>query len=175
MGQALREIAQAIAQGDGPRAVDLVFLLDVSGSMDNNIRAVADNLVDLMDYLRTRGYDATFGVVKFKVSTIRIFPQTRDAERLRRLLDNFQVGGDERALDAVAKAVRKVRFRENVERRFVLITDEPLKGTSSFDEILSLVRAEKIVVDVIGLNDPQHRQLATRTGGTWHLIPGEGG
>jgi hypothetical protein len=175
IGRSLREIAEAVAKGDGPRAVDVVFLLDLSGSMDNNIRAVADNLVGTMDYLRRRGYDVTFGVVKFKVSTIRVFPQTRDAERLRRLLDNFQVGGDERALDAITKAVRKVRFRENVERRLILVTDEPLKGTGTFNDILALVRAEKIVVDVIGLNDLEHRQLAAQTGGTWHPIPGEDG
>lgn len=173
MGRSLREIVQTIVGGSGPRAVDVVFLLDVSGSMDNNIRAVADHLVQMMTFLREHGYDVTFGAVRFKVTTIRIFPQTRDAERLRRLLENFQVGGDEYALDALEKAARKVQFREGVERRFVLVTDEPLKGTVSFDAVLSLLRAERIVVDVIGLNDPLHRQLASQTGGTWHPIPGE--
>lgn len=173
MGRSLREIAQTIVGGNGPRAVDVVFLLDVSGSMDNNIRAVAAHLVQMMAYLQERGYDATFGVVRFKVTTIRIFPQTRDAERLRRLLESFQVGGDEYALDALEKAARKVQFREGVERRFILITDEPLKGTVSFEAVLSLLRAERIVVDVVGLNDTLHRQLASQTGGTWHPIPGE--
>ncbi|MBM3215818.1 VWA domain-containing protein [Candidatus Poribacteria bacterium] len=173
IGKALKGIAEAVADGSGPHAVDIVFLLDSSGSMDNNIHAVADNLAAMMDYLQRKGYDATFGVVKFKVSTIRIFPQSRDAARLKRLLESFQVGGDERALDAIDKAVKKVRFRNNVERRLVLVTDEPLTGASTLDATIGLARQSGIVVDVIGLGTEQHRSLARRTGGEWYGIPGE--
>ncbi|MDA1193448.1 MAG: VWA domain-containing protein [Candidatus Poribacteria bacterium] len=174
IGQALTRISDAATSGDGPRSVDIVFLLDISGSMENNIMAISENLVQMMNQLNAKGYDATFGVVKFAVVTIKVFPQSRDATRFVRLLENMQVGGDERALDALVKAADKVQFRGgDVSRRFVLVTDEPLKGSSgSLTSVIPLLQRSGIVVDVIGLDIPEHRLLARATGGTWFLIPG---
>ncbi|GIX07009.1 MAG: hypothetical protein KatS3mg115_1412 [Candidatus Poribacteria bacterium] len=172
IGNALRQIAGQVTSGGGPEAVDIVFLLDVSGSMENNIHAVADNLEMMMRSFQEKGYDATFGVVKFAVVTVRVFPQTRDASRYERLLKNMKVGGDERALDAIQQALEKVRFRSNAQHRFVLITDEPLKGSASVLELLPRLRQANVVVDVIGIDVPDHRLLASGTGGLWFLIPG---
>jgi Mg-chelatase subunit ChlD len=173
IARALQSIAEAASSGTGPRAVDIVFLLDVSGSMENNIRAVGENLLAMMNRLAGRGYDATFGVVKFAVVTMRVFPQSRDVSRYERLLASIQCGGDERALDALDKAVRKVEFRDGVQRRFVLITDEPLKGSRPLSDLLATIRSERIIVDVIGRNIRDHWVLAHQTGGTWHRIPGD--
>jgi outer membrane biosynthesis protein TonB len=173
IGQAMSGIARAAAGGSASRAVDIVFLLDLSGSMENNLRALGQNLAGMMAELQSRDTDATFGIVKFKRALFVLFPQTTDVEAYERLLQNLSVGGDEHALDAMDRAATKVKFRPAVQRRFVLITDEPLKGDPPLAQLLTRLISENIVVDVIGLNIPEHRILARRTGGTWHRIPGD--
>ncbi len=173
VGEALQEIAESVG-GKEARPADIVFLLDLSASMADNIRAVKENLSAMAQELKRRQVDATFGVVKFKAAKFLVFPQSADIARYERLLANVKVGGTERALTALHRAMEKVKFRADVERRFILITDEPLQGAPSFTEVLSALMRRGIVVDVIGLDIPQHRLLARGTGGLWHLIPGGG-
>ncbi len=173
IGEAMSRIARAAAGGSASRSVDIVFLLDLSGSMENNLRALGQNLSGMMQELQSRDTDATFGIVKFKRALFVLFKQTTDVEAYERLLRNLSVGGDEHALDAMDRAATKVKFRPDAQRRFVLITDEPLKGDPPLAQLLPRLIGEGIVVDVIGLNDPGHRILARRTGGTWHRIPGD--
>ena len=173
IGEALQVIAESVG-GKEARPADIVFLLDLSGSMANNIHAVRANLSAMSQELKRRKVDATFGVVKFKVTKFLVFPQSTDIAQYERLLANVKVGGNEHALTALHRAMEKVKFRADVERRFILITDEPLEGAPSFTEILPALMRRKIVVDVIGLDIPQHRLLARGTRGLWHLIPGDG-
>ena len=141
--------------------------------MENNLRALGQNLSSMMEELQRRDADATFGIVKFKRVLFRLFPQSTDVAAYERLLQNLSVGGDEHALDALDRAATKVKFRPGVQRRFVLITDEPLKGDPPLARLLPRLISENIVVDVIGLNIRDHRMLARATGGTWHRIPGD--
>ena len=173
MGGALRAIAEVATSGEGPSAVDIVFLLDVSGSMENNVRAVGENVSMMMAELTRRGSDATFGVVKFAIVTIRVFKQTRDPRSVENLLANLKIGGDERALTALVKAATRVHFRAGVQRRFILVTDEPLRGAPALPDVLEVLRSHDVIVDVIGLDIAEHRLLARATGGAWYKIPGE--
>lgn len=141
--------------------------------MENNLRAVGENLSAMMAELRKRETDATFGVVKFKSVLFLVFPQTTDVAQYERLMGNLRVGGDERALDALSRAAAKVAFRPDTQRRFVLVTDEPLKGEPPLAQLLPRLIEARIIVDVIGLDIRDHRMLARATGGTWHRIPGD--
>ena len=168
---ALQKIAQS-AGGEEAAPTDIVFLLDLSGSMENNIRAVGESLSMIARRLQERGVDATFGVVTFKVAKLVVFPQKTDIAAYERLLAIQKVGGNEHALSALRRAMEKVKFRPQTQRRFILITDEPLEGKPPFVELLPALMRSGIVVDVIGLDIPQHRLLARSTGGLWLLIPG---
>jgi len=173
IGRALTSIARAASGGAQSRAVDVVFLLDLSGSMQNNLRAVGESLSLMMTQLRNREIDATFGVVKFKSALFLVFPQTADITAYERLLANLRVGGDELALNALSRAAEKVQFRPHAQRRFVLVTDEPLKGEPPLAQLVPQLIKARIVVDVIGLDVRDHKMLARATGGTWHRIPGD--
>ena len=141
--------------------------------MENNLRAVGESLSTMMSELQSRDADATFGVVKFKSVLFLVFPQSADVTQYERLLANLRVGGDELALDALSRAVEKVEFRPDAQHRFVLVTDEPLKGDPPLARVLPRLIAANIIVDVIGLDVRDHRMLARATGGTWHRIPGD--
>ena len=175
MGEALEGIAESVADSKTETAVDLVFLLDISGSMIDNIRAVGRQLNRMVTVFEETGVDFTLGIVIFRYlegDTI-IHPQTRDSEKYKRLLTSHVVAaaGDERAHNAIIKTIRRVNFREGVNRRFILVTDEPSKGSYTLPEVLAQCFQNNIIVDVIGINHTTHRALTTKTGGLWFPIP----
>ena len=147
MGEALEGIAESVADSRIETAVDLVFLLDISGSMIDNIRAVGRQLNRMVSVFEEKGVDFTLGIVIFRYlegDTI-IHPQTRDPEKYKRLLTSHVVAaaGDERAHNAIIKTIRRVNFREDVDRRFILVTDEASKGSYTLTRGVSTVFSEQ--------------------------------
>ncbi|MCY4401701.1 MAG: VWA domain-containing protein [Candidatus Poribacteria bacterium] len=175
MGEALEGIAESVADSETDSIVDIVFLLDISGSMIDNIRAVGRQLSQMATVFEEKGIDFRLGIVIFRYlegDTI-IHQPTWDVERYKRLLTTHVVAaaGDERAHNAIIKAIRRVKFRDEADRRFVLVTDEASKGSYTLLDILRQCQQNRITVDVIGINHMTHRALTTKTGGLWYPIP----
>lgn len=175
MGEALTGIAESISDTDPDSAVDIIFLLDISGSMIDNIRAVGRQLITMVSVFEEKGIDFKLGIVIFRYlegDTITHQP-TRDVERYKQLLTTHVVAaaGDERAHNAIIKAIRRVEFRKDAKRRFVLVTDEASKGTYNLNDVLLQCWENRITMDVIGINHHTHRALTSKTGGLWYPIP----
>ena len=178
IGTALEGIAESIAGGTSSSPVDIVFLLDASGSMEDNIRAVGGQFRRMVEVFQEKEVNFTLGIITFKYldrDTI-VFPQTRDYAKYQYLLEShvIQRGGDERAYDAIVKSIQRVKFRSNAERRFILVTDEATKGSYPITEVLSQCRTAGVKLDVIGVNRTLDKALAAQTGGLWFPIPGGG-
>ncbi len=178
IGTALEGIAESIAGGTSSSPVDIVFLLDASGSMEDNIRAVGGQFRRMVEVFQEKEVNFTLGIITFKYldrDTI-VFPQTRDYAKYEYLLEShvIQRGGDERAYDAIVKSIQRVKFRSNAERRFILVTDEATKGSYPITEVLSQCRTAGVKLDVIGVNRTLDKALAVQTGGLWFPIPGGG-
>ena len=178
IGTALEGIAESIAGGTSSSPVDIVFLLDASGSMEDNIRAVAGQFRRMVEVFQEKEVNFTLGIITFKYldrDTI-VFPQTRDYAKYQNLLEShvIQRGGDERAYDAIVKSIQRVKFRSNAERRFILVTDEATKGSYPITEVLSQCRTAGVKLDVIGVDRTLDKALAAQTGGLWFPIPGGG-
>jgi len=171
IGSALKDIAGEIVNSTTDRKIDLIFLIDTSGSMLENIHSVAKNLSDMISIFRESELDYALGVVKFKYAKLLPFPLTTDYTKYERLLMNVRCGGDERAYDAVVESIRQVKFRSDSTKRFILITDENLKGSYSVIQTIGKLRAANITLDIIGLDTPLQRNLAKQTGGSWYPIP----
>jgi len=173
MSDRLQRIAAWMGSSSKATEVDVAFILDTSGSMEDNIKAVGNHLDDMAASLKSSGLDYRVAVVKFRYlrRDMLVFPFTRDVDRYRRLLRNVRCYGDERALDALDKAMDQLQFRRGAKRHFILVTDEPLKGSPSFIEVLNRCRRMGIAVTVIGIDDPFHKILAGQTGGIFLHIP----
>lgn len=182
IGSLLQTIASGIASGKDTPTVDIVFLLDTSGSMEDNIRAVGRHLVDMVEIFQAEQLDFTMAVVPFKYLVQHFHQPTKDYQRYERLLENIKCGGTEQAYEAIVKSISRIKFRPEARRRFILITDAPCTGPYTLSEVLRQCWEAEITLDIIGgvdeteADDPlkaerEQKALARKTGGMWLPIP----
>lgn len=122
----------------GSRA-QVMFVLDVTGSMGSEIDGVKENIKDFMDYVKDEGLDAEIGLIAFRDLEEDEEPQvlefgegevfTKDSAAFKKKVSKLYAdgGGDnpgESSLDALVLACRQT-YREDATRILILITDEP--------------------------------------------------
>ena len=175
--QVMKKLAQEIVETSEGGPIDVVFVIDVSSSMGDNIRAVTEHLKEMVDVYKASKIDYALGVTVFaahgKKNQIKVVQLTRSFTEYKRTLQEISVRGDENALDAVVQTVRTLRFRPTSKRHFILVTDEPLTSLSGIKvaDAIAYCREFGIYVNVLGLPLDGHQRLAAETGGKWHLIP----
>ncbi len=158
--------------------LDIVFVIDASKSMRNDIDAVHNHLNQMTDLLKTANLDFTVGLVVFRDGTsfpslgwdFQVTPQTTSIREIKRNLASIDCRGGEKALDALVQAAAKVKFRRGAERRFILVTDEYVSGSYSPKRVLNTLKSKKVSVSVIGRDEPFQKMLAQDTGGLWMPI-----
>jgi hypothetical protein len=193
---ALYSIARDVLGKNKTGKEDVVFLVDASGSMEENIAAVARYLSRMIEVFEDSDLDYTMGVISFnsilKDNFIKVYEQTQNANEIRNILRSIKCDGDERTLDAIEVGLTKVEFRDSVDKTFILVTDEHFlprtatrqthKGLSlkdmlddDFREIVKMCRDDGVKVSVLGIDDEMHKSLAKETKGLWFQIPQQDG
>jgi len=184
MADAMSKIAYNIIDKNKSGFSDVVFVIDTSGSMQDNIQDVANNLYSMTDAYDKAGLDYRLGVVQFNVERdgdkIKIDPLTPDPGLLQKRMKTLRITGEEHALDALTQALTYIEFRPESDRNLVLVTDEPAstgwmaKGATQElrDKILREAKRLKVAVNVLGFNEFFQKELAERTSGLWQEIPG---
>ena len=184
----MTEIARSLTDAATVQEVDLVFIIDKTGSMEDNVRGIRAYIDLFFEHFARAGYDAAFGLVTFADVTEKkpkVQGVTTDHGKFKNWLYKikFEGGGDlaESGLDALMAALHRIKFRRNTQRFFVLASDGTFHdadydGRSEYsqDGVIKTLQQQGIRVDVIGLNFLPIKQLAWATGGTWRAIPGRG-
>jgi hypothetical protein len=189
---ALYGIAHSIIGKNRSGKEDIVFLIDASGSMDENIAAVARYIIKMIDVFKESKLDYTLGVVKFnrvlKNNNIVVYEQTNDLNQFKSVLRSIKCAGDESILDAIDVGLTQVKYRNTVDKTLILVTDEPIRarprqeGTpqslsrkdllkNDLQEIIQKSIDKGIKISVIALDDETHKSLANETSGVWFPIP----
>ena len=171
---------------------DIVFLMDVTGSMSGTIEKVKSSAKDLASFLVAAGQNVRFGVVPFDDYVPSeggyVLDLTDDLELLLAFVDLLKAsgGGDgpENALDAVYYALTELYWRKGSQKALVLMTDNvmhhPGDGTDytahGIVDCLSLLHFAAVVhtiSDPESSNNPfpsnkfvEPRVLSCATGGT---------
>lgn len=184
----MRGLANGVVNSTSAEEVDIVFIVDTTHSMIDNVRGVTAYADEFVDILRWDGRKPRFGLVTFS-DTIRepakVRGLTSDSGEFRNWLHDaeFSGGGDlpESGLDAVMAAARKIKFRKKSHRYFVFVSDGPFHdrdydGQSEYtlDEVIRELGRLRVVVDVVGVDHLPVKQLAWGTGGRAIAIPGKG-
>ena len=172
---ALNKIAKHIVANKRTNLVDIVFVIDGSGSMKNDVDAVREHLNSMTDLFEGAGIDFTIGVVAFRAGTgysllgldFEVIPQTRSTARVKKVLAQLKFRGDENGLDALIRAADEVTFRRDADIHFIFVTDEYVSGAYSSIDVMMKMKTARIKVDVIGRDEPFQKFIAKTTGGLW--------
>ena len=184
----MKAIGRDIAEVATTRQIDLVFVIDKTGSMRDNVRGIRAYIDAVFDRLTRAGHDTAVGLVAFgeiKISKLKARGVTTDHAEFKNWLRKVKIegGGDlaESGLDAIVTAQSKIKFRRGAQRFFVFASDGSFhdadydgKSRHSLDTVIAALQRERIRVDVIGIDYLPVRQLALATGGVWRKIPGRG-
>ncbi len=143
-------------QGGGVRLADVVFLMDNSGSMDDEIAAVSNNVFDFVNALSSSGVDFALGLCRFggyENSGNPIIEDngilTTDAGYFKDTIwkRNYANGVKEPGYYALVESARGFSFRPGAQKIFIIITDEhPDQGGATQAQALALLTGNKITL-----------------------------
>ena len=174
----MEKLAKEIVETSGGAPIDVVFVIDNSGSMHDNIKSVIEHLKEMIGVYKASEVDYALGLTEFwatkEQNHIKVVQLTENFTEYQDTLQQIvDVSKDENALDAVIKTVKEIRFRSSSKWHFILLTDEPFTSLDGYtvDDVIMACQEFSIYVNVLGLPIGEHRRLATETGGKWHQIP----
>jgi Ca-activated chloride channel homolog len=163
-------------------ASNLVFLIDVSGSMDepNKLPLVQASLNMLTDQLREQDKVA---IVVYAGSAGLVLPSTNGTNKtkIKEAINNLQAGGSTAGGEGIQLAykIAKDNFVRNGNNRIILATDGDFNvGPSSDDDLVRLVEKERksgVFLSVLGYGmgnykDNKMQQLADKGNGNHSYI-----
>ncbi|GAB2809928.1 vWA domain-containing protein [Ferruginibacter profundus] len=161
---------------------NLVFLVDVSGSMDqpDKLPLVQSSMKLLTDQLRENDKVA---IVVYAGAAGLVLPSTSgyNKTKIKEAIDNLQAGGATAGAAGIKLAykIAKENFSANGNNRVILATDGDFNvGTSSDDELVNLIEEERksnIFLTVLGFGtgnyqDNKMQQLADKGNGNHAYI-----
>ncbi|HET6996798.1 MAG TPA: VWA domain-containing protein [Chitinophagaceae bacterium] len=172
---------KTIPVGDLP-ASNMVFLIDVSGSMDepNKLPLVKASLNMLVDQLREQDKVA---IVVYAGNAGLVLPSTSgaDKQKIKDAIDNLEAGGSTAGGAGIQLAYKTARenFVKGGNNRIMLATDGDFNvGVSSDDDLVRLVEKERqsgVFLSVLGYGmgnykDNKMQQLADKGNGNHSYI-----
>ena len=180
----LRRIADHIVATRTKDQVDVVFVLDTSASMRDNIQQVANNLFSMTNAFDEVNIEYFLGMTEFSIrqegQVFKQRPLVPDVGMLRHRMEKIRLSGDEHALDAMVDTFNSMEFRSSADRFLVLVTDEPATTRFGMESNLNEMRQRvidncqlhELRVNVLGHTEKYQKRLAEETGGLWQEIPG---
>jgi Ca-activated chloride channel family protein len=119
--------AETILVAEDVRPVDLVFVLDISGSMSGELESVRNSLNDFLGQLEARKIKGRFGLVTFDDDARLTHPLTSDVRKIVEVMRPLFVTGGratgDSSLSGLAIAAG-LPFDRDARKVVILITDE---------------------------------------------------
>jgi len=188
--QVIRDFIPPESSEGAVRPVDIVFVLDDSGSMEPEANQVKANIENFLEELFANSISPRIGLVPFGGNG---FPPDGFSPPEGRILNNgnlyhdgeslisdinkmhFKSGiGWEKALSAMQLTVRDIRWRASTQKVLILITDEGChgepkncEGEPTQSELIEELQREGVIVYALTNpeDDEEYEQIALETGG----------
>ena len=162
---------------------DLVFVIDITGSMQPQIDGVVANVTSFSKNLIERGIDYRLGLILFSDNIDYVYQPTVDTEVFLSWVKNVRAygGGDEKenALEALKAVSQRINFRDEANRVAILITDAPFHQRGELsnrtNETLETIieRLQRDDIRVFSITPPKLKNysiLSEKTRGTAYDI-----
>ncbi len=142
------------------RGVDIIFLMDNSGSMDDEQNAVRNNMISFVDSLENSGVNYALGLCRFGADQNGGNPILADNGSLTSDASYFKNdvwsrntidGRFEPGWDALYESTSGFNFRPGAQQVFILITDETVTGDNN-EGTYTKAEAKNILLDQDILN-----------------------
>lgn len=157
------------------RPLDLVFVIDASGSMGDDITAIGESSIELARTLLLRQRDARFGVVFYGTEIHRVHGKRRMTDDVGDLQQwmraaTADAGGIENPVLAMEEGLG-FRFRRDSERVLLLVTDEPPEQTrnprtgTTLNTLAAQMNRKDAIMYGWATNHPAYDHWAQSTGG----------
>jgi hypothetical protein len=198
--ETIHDVVLDVAAPDGPVAVDVVFLIDTTGSMGDEISRLVGNMGRVADELAALGdVDVRYGLTVYRdrgdAYVTRTFDLTADLDAFEGALVGVAAdgGGDypEALEEGLHDAVHLPAWRDGAVRVVVLVADAPPQLTYEDDVDYTVTAAEAAAAGIVvfpvgssGTDDQAEyvfRQLAQLTSGVFVFLtygpdgqPGDG-
>jgi uncharacterized protein (DUF58 family) len=162
------------------RGVDIVFVIDTTGSMSDKIEGLLSTCSRFVDELSRLALSYRIAVVAFGDLTIpgdeiTAFNFSDDVKRVKDTLTGiprYAGGGNEgeSSLEALDKAL-SLPFRPGAVKAIILLTDEPaLQHQSTAQEITRRLRQREVLTFVVSPPEDYFLSMARQNGGTWYQV-----
>lgn len=150
--------------------VNVVFLIDTTGSMDTYINGVKDRAIEFSDILSSKGTAYKLGLIGFgdlyEKEKPSVYNFTDDVPKFQKQVKNIPrtYGGDipESSLDALETGVALLessKIDKGAKNIFILITDAPphvpTKSGKSVEDICDMLRSKDITTYVAARRDKE--------------------
>ena len=160
--------------------VDVVFLMDTTGSMEPFIQGLTRKCIEFSRLVQEGGYHCRLGLIGFgdvrRNEPIRVYEPTTDIEEFQKQVANLPRtdGGDrpESSIDALDRAL-ELQYRSGIKVCFVHITDAPTHRAREIPRVARELTERKIVTHVVSQHDFEnlYGPLCVN-GGRFHAIQG---
>jgi hypothetical protein len=175
-GSLLTGFSVGKVQTAGSNLADVVFVLDCSGSMGDDIENVRSNLSEFADSLQAKGFDYQIGVVTFSTTVSDVWDFSADIEQIKSNLARINLWGGVEDSPAALHQASLLSWRPNSRRNIIWITDEPYpEQTYTQEQIVNQMLQLGIRVHGIGLLQLQtdwFNPIVLPTGGNFYDIYG---
>ena len=162
------------------RGVDLVFVIDTTGSMSDKIESLLATCSRFADDFNTLQLNhriaiVSFGDLRVPGDKIQNTAFTADVEVIKRSLRHIprnSGGGNEgeSSLEALERAL-SLPFRSDAVKAIVLITDEPADQHHLLaDDLIGRLAEREMLVFVASPPHKYFQHMAQRNGGKWYRI-----
>jgi Mg-chelatase subunit ChlD len=163
------------------KRVDLVFVIDTTGSMSDKIKGLLQTCAKFVDRFARLQMDSRIAIVAFGDLTVRgdkivatgFTSHLETTKNSLKKIPRFSGGSNrgESSLEALQKAMA-LNFRENVVKVLILITDEPALQNRNLKigDVAEQLRYGEYLTFVVSPPEKYFKDLATYTGGKWYKV-----
>lgn len=147
--------------------INVVFIIDTTGSMDTYINGVKDRAITFSEILSEKGLDFNLGLIGFgdlyEGEKPSVYSFTKDVEKFRKQVKGIPrtYGGDipESSLDALETGLELISQNSEGNNIFILITDAPphipTKSGKKLDEVCEMLLSKDVTMYIVAREDEE--------------------
>lgn len=163
------------------KRVDLVFVIDTTGSMSDKIKGLLQTCAKFVDRFGRLQMDSRIAIVAFGDLTVRtdkivatsFTSNLQTTKTSLQKIPRFSGGGNrgESSLEALQKAMG-LSFRDDVVKVLLLITDEPALQNRNVKvgDVIDDLRGGEYLTFVVSPPERYFKDMAVQTGGKWYKV-----